>query len=76
MKIDIVVFDSAEDTKVEQFVKQYKLSYEATYSRAEDYYDWIGVEIPQKLYTLLLLLENNWHIVKSDGAVGEVCVNG
>ena len=73
MKIDIVVYDSEQDDRVEQFIKLYNLKYEATYSRDEEYYDWIGIEIPEKLYTLLLLLENNWHIEKSKGAVGELC---
>lgn len=71
MKIDIVCYDSAEDDKIAQFIEQYNLTYEATYNREEDYYDWIGIEISEKLYTILLLLKNNWHIQKSDGAVGE-----
>jgi len=72
VKIDIVVYDSAEDDKVEQFIAKHKLTYEATYNRDSEYYDWIGIEIPDKLYTILLLLGNNWHIEKSAGAVGEV----
>lgn len=71
MKIDIVCYDSAEDDKIAQFIEQYNLTYEATYNREEDYYDWIGIEISEKLYTILLLLKNNWHIQESDGAVGE-----
>lgn len=71
MKIDIVVFDSEEDDRVKQFIEKYDLTYEAMYNREEDYYDWIGIEIPQKLYTILLLSGYNWHIQKSLGAVGE-----
>lgn len=71
MKIDIVCYDSAEDDKIRAFIDKHRLTYEATYNREEDYYDWIGIEIEPKLYTILLLLENNWHIQKSDGAVGE-----
>ena len=65
------MFDEQEDSAVEQFIAKHKLKYEATYNRADDYYDWIGIEIPEKLYTYLCLLENNWHIQKSVGAVGE-----
>ena len=73
MKIDIVVYTSEDDAQVEQFIHKHRLTYEATYNRDSEYYDWIGIEIPEKLYTYLLLLENNWHIKKSDGAVGELC---
>jgi len=72
VKIDIVVYDSVEDTKVEQFIHKYNLKYEATYNRDAEYYDWIGIEISEKLYTILLFLGVNWHIEKSAGAVGEV----
>ena len=72
MKIDIVVYDSAEDDRVREFIEKYKLTYDKAHNRAEDYHDWLGVEIPDKLYTILLLLGNNWHIEKSDGAVGEL----
>ena len=73
MKIDIVVYNSTDDATVEEFIHKHKLRYEATYNRDSEYYDWIGIEIEPKLYTYLLLLENNWHIQKSQGAVGELC---
>ena len=53
-------------------LSQYNLTYRETHSRSDEYYDWLGVEIPEKLYTILLLLGVNWHIEKSEGAVGEV----
>ena len=71
MKIDIVVYDSVEDDRVEAYIKKYNLTYESTHNRDEEYYDWLGVEIPDKLYTILLLSAGNWHIEKSKGAVGE-----
>ena len=72
LKVDIVVFNSEDDDRVEQFIHKHKLEYEATYARDSEYYDWIGIKIPEKLYTYLLLIENNWQIKKSAGAVGEL----
>jgi hypothetical protein len=71
MKIDIVVFDNVEEQKLEQFIDKHNLAYDTAYNRAEDYIEYNGIEISEKLYTILLLLENNWHIEQSEGAVGE-----
>ena len=71
MKVNIVCYSDIEDNKVEAFIKKYSLSYDASYNREEDYHEWEGIEMNEKLYTMLLLLGGNWHIEKSDGAVGE-----
>ena len=71
IKVDIVVFDDEQEQVLEEFIERYSLSYANSYARAEDYIEYESVEMSQKLYTMLLLLENNWHIEKSVGAVGE-----
>jgi hypothetical protein len=70
MKIDIVVFDEVEEKRVDAFIEKHELAYANAYNRAEDYIEYEGIEISEKLYTILQLLENNWHIERVKGAIG------
>lgn len=72
MKINILVFDEEEEKKVDAFISKHKLTYDTAYNRAEDYIEYNGIEMSEKLYTILCLLENNWHIERVDGAIGGV----
>ena len=71
LRVDIVCYDSATDDYIQCIINKHKLSYAKTQNPEEDLYTWEGIEMSEKLYTMLLLLENNWHIEKSVGAVGE-----
>jgi len=72
IKVDIVCYDSATDDYIEHTVNKYKLKYAQTVNPEEDLYIWEGIEMSEKLYTYLVLLEVAWHITRVDGAVGEV----
>lgn len=71
-KYDIVCFDSDTAQVLDDFIARYNLTYDTAYNRAEDHNEYNGIEMSEKLLTMLLLLENNWHIERVDTARGEV----
>ena len=72
IKVDIVCYDSATDDYIQSTINKYKLSYAKTSNPEEDLYIWEGIEMSEKLYTYLALLDVVWHVSRVDGAVGEL----
>lgn len=70
--VDIVCYDSATDDYIETIIKKYKLNYAKTYNPEEDLYIWESIEMSEKLYTYLALLDVVWHMSRVDDACGEL----
>ena len=75
MKVNILCFDEYEEAKVDAFIKKHSLTYDTAYNRAEDHIEYNGIEMSEKLYTYLCLLDYNWHIERVKGAIGGVSDN-